>query len=186
LNVTRIAGAAGIINLPLVISALLLAVALCGPGCGTGSQTSNAWASDGSFSWTSNALSDLGVSKVAPTFNFSLIISGLLVVVFGVGMAKTQTMVRFFRLSGPLFLLCGLSLSLVGVFTEASGSLHSAVALSYFFLGPIGMTLVGVGYRRAKETGRGKLGIATGTLGLSDDIHRPRRGWLETLWRVCD
>ena len=40
------------------------------------------------FSWSRNALSDLGVSQVANFFNYSLIVAGILNFIFAVGFVK--------------------------------------------------------------------------------------------------
>jgi hypothetical membrane protein len=82
------------------------------------------------FSWWSNALSDLGHSldsRVAPLFNFGLLLSGFFITVYSV------TIFRIHAKSTSYFLvLVGLSLQLVAIFDEVYGSLHFLVSVLFF------------------------------------------------------
>jgi len=82
------------------------------------------------FSWTGNALSDLGnmgISAVAPIFNGGLLLTGFLLIFYA-----------FFCLmsSAPrtayLLALSGFAMQLVGTFSEAYGSLHTYVSILLF------------------------------------------------------
>ena len=70
------AGAIGVIGAVTGLVGVVVATSLCGPGCGAPSPQVS-WAPDESFSWEVNALSDLGVSRVAPWFTSSLVIAGI-------------------------------------------------------------------------------------------------------------
>lgn len=59
-------------------------------------------------------------------------------------------------------MLGGSSHSLVGVFTENYGALHSCVSLGYFVLFPIAMMLVGFAFLRMNNKIRGYLSISAG------------------------
>ena len=120
----------------------------------------------GRFSWSSNALSDLGVSQVADIFNYSLILTGILVFIFAIGFVKAYAKGALFYLGGILLILgCG-SLSLIGVFTEDYGVLHLVVSVGYFILVPIGMILVGIAFRKMNIKARGHASILAGVVAL--------------------
>src|SRR3989338_4039872 len=112
------AGLMGIFSSILGISAVLAATFLCGGGCGDDTRIWIEWGRDGSFSWSSNALSDLGVSKVADIFNYPLVLAGILNFFFAIGFVKAYAKNVLFYLGGIILILGGGSLSLVGVFTE--------------------------------------------------------------------
>ena len=76
------------------------------------------------FSWSSNALSDLGISSVANIFNYSLILVGILNAVFAIGLMQAYGKNALFKIGSIILVLGGLSLSLVGVLTEDYGVLH--------------------------------------------------------------
>lgn len=84
------------------------------------------------FSWSSNALSDLGHavhSNVAPVFNFGLLLAGFLIAVF-----TATTFWRHAKYTSPFLLLTAFSLQLVAVFDEAYGHLHGTVSVDFFVL----------------------------------------------------
>lgn len=118
------------------------------------------------FSWSDNALSDLGVSQVADVFNYSLILVGALNFVFAMGFVKAYAKSALFYLGGILLMLGGGSLSLVGVFTEDYGVLHSYVSLGYFVLFPIAMLLVGFAFLRMNMRTKGCFSLLAGVISL--------------------
>jgi len=118
------------------------------------------------FSWNKNALSDIGVSSVsvaANVFNISLIVAGILNFVFALGFTKANAKHPLFYAGGILLMLGGISLSLVGVFTEAYGRLHFYVSATYFSLFALAILLNGLGFRK---TGRATMGNISGLAGL--------------------
>jgi len=117
------------------------------------------------FSWNKNALSDIGVSTVslaADFFNISLVITGILNLIFALGFTKAYSKNAFFSLGGTLLMLGGISLSLVGVFTEAYGRLHFYVSVSYFSLFSLAIIVNGFAFRRAKQSAKGSVSILAG------------------------
>lgn len=107
------------------------------------------------FTWTGNALSDLGAAgePTAPLFNGSLVLGGVLGVLFvwRVGRAATTAWHRV----GVLLLGVGLaSSSLVGVF-NLPHPLHTPFALAYFVLFTLGLVAHGSGDAVAGHPHRG-------------------------------
>jgi hypothetical membrane protein len=119
------------------------------------------------FSWNKNALSDIGVSTVslaANVFNISLIITGILNFIFALGFTKAKAKNSLFYLGGLLLILGGISLSLVGVFTEAYGSLHFYVSVGYFGLFSLAIILNGFAFRKTGQATWGNVSILTGLI----------------------
>ena len=119
------------------------------------------------FSWNRNALSDIGVSTVsvaANVFNISLTLTGVLNFVFALGFTKAKAKNALFYLGGILLMLGGISLSLVGVFTEAYGRLHFYVSASYFSLFSLAIMLNGFAFRKAGRATMGNISILAGLI----------------------
>lgn len=82
------------------------------------------------FSWERNALSDLGhavESEVAPIYNFGLLLTGFLLVIYAVTAFK-----RHARWTSYSLAISAFSLQLVAVFDEVYGFLHLVVSLIFF------------------------------------------------------
>ncbi|MCL5665807.1 MAG: DUF998 domain-containing protein [Candidatus Thermoplasmatota archaeon] len=91
------------------------------------------------FSWSKNALSDLGVHPYSYIFNGSLIFEAAMNSVFIYVLYRT---LRKKRGSLTLLFISGISLGLVGVFNENSPyDLHLIFALIYFIVFPIAIIL---------------------------------------------
>ena len=163
----RFAGLVGVISPVATLLAVLAATILCGAGCGDDALTGIRWGDDGEFSWRVNALSDLGVSRVADLFNYSLISAGLLNAVFTLGLMKAYAKNTPFRLGCVLLFLGGGSLSLVGVFTEEYGMIHGYASLGYFIVSPIAMVLIGVSFAKTNMKKEGYFSILAGATALS-------------------
>jgi hypothetical membrane protein len=118
------------------------------------------------FSWSSNALSDIGVSPAADIFNYSLILVGILNFVFTIGFVKAYAKDTLFYIGGTILVLGGGSLSLVGIFTEDYGALHSYVSLGYFVLFPIAMIIAGIAFRKMNMQTKGYTSILVGITAL--------------------
>lgn len=86
------------------------------------------------FSWSGNALSDLGhsiKSDVAPIFNFGLLITGFLTIIYAVKVFRKYAKFTSLSLTISAFLL-----QLVATFDEVYNFLHFSVSLLFFvFLG---------------------------------------------------
>ena len=82
------------------------------------------------FNWETDALSDLGHainSEVAPLFNFGLLLSGFLTIVFAL-----KTFRNHAKCTSYALVLVGLSLQLVATFDEVYRPFHSLVSVMFF------------------------------------------------------
>ena len=114
-----------------------------------------------SFSWSRNALSDVGVADQAWLFNSALIIGGLLSLLFAFGLRSFLDKARKLKIGISLFIVSSISLTLVGVFTEDYLIIHGLVALGYLLLAPSGLLFIGLG---EKVHGLGKISLLLGVL----------------------
>ncbi|MGQ9515373.1 MAG: DUF998 domain-containing protein [Thermoproteota archaeon] len=87
------------------------------------------------FNFFNNALSDLGnVSLngfVAMIYNSGMILSGLIVTIFGISMSFKHVSWKYLIWVLPL-LVAGINLMLIGIFPEDAGSIHSQVSEIFF------------------------------------------------------
>ncbi|KYK30537.1 MAG: hypothetical protein AYK23_04515 [Candidatus Proteinoplasmatales archaeon SG8-5] len=97
------------------------------------------------FSFSDNALSDLGVSSVAAIFNWGLIICGAMMAPFILGLwLRIADGVRLRKVGLALLFLAALALIGIGVFTEDSMDLHFFVSFAFFVLLLSGLLFFGV------------------------------------------
>jgi hypothetical membrane protein len=178
----KFVGWVGIIAVIFGLSAIFASTLLCGVGCGNPIpipfNETNEWASDGSFSWKSNALSDIGISKIANIFNSSIIILGILTLIFYIGFIQTYAKSKLFYLGGILLILSGISFSLGGVFTEAYATLHTILVIINIGSGPIGLVLVGLAFILMNIRNKGFVSILVGIANLLV-ILIPWYNWLD-------
>src|SRR5438876_9757749 len=123
----RIAGICGILAPVIAISSVFLSIFF-----------------EKNFSWTGNALSDLGVSEriSSPIFNFGLMSSGILFFVYGIGLFN------FFegiipKLGTLILLMTSIALSAIGVFNENAEPFHYYASAAFFLLFPISTIIFG-------------------------------------------
>ncbi len=108
----------------------------------------SAIASWSAFSWTNNALSDLGVQPgvTAPIFNSGLVLTGLLSIVFSLGLLRLLDN----RLSGKIgvavFAAACVALVCIGIFNESFSPTHFLVSVAFFLLLPISMWILAGGF----------------------------------------
>jgi len=98
------------------------------------------------FSWYSNALSDLGNyarSSVAIIFNLGLVISGILTVVFGLGIFDDLKGSKPGRVGALVLMMAGAALTGIGIFSEDAGRIHFYVSVAFFSLVPISLLILG-------------------------------------------
>ena len=108
------------------------------------------------FSWTNNALSDLGAigTDYAAIYNWGMIVTGGLGIVFGIGLTKYfNDWIPIF--GSGIFILGMFFLSLVGWF-ESGTEPHVTVSWLFFGITAIGIFIIGVGETIKKK----KEGIA--------------------------
>jgi len=109
------------------------------------------------FSWHNNAISDLGVNPVAPTFNISLIIAGFLVMIFAVSMF-IQLNQWLGKVGMLLMLFAAIALVGIGAFTENSPPWHFYFSVSFFVL--LLFTSIALGILFLRNLSTRYLGIA--------------------------
>ena len=116
-----------------------------------------------SFSWSKNALSDIGVSQTAWLFNIALIIGGLLNLLFAFGLRNYFGKTRWLKIGVSLLIVSSISLALVGVFTENYSIIHALVALGYLLLAPVAIICIG---QEVKSKKFGKVSLTLGIIAL--------------------
>ena len=99
-------------------------------------------ASYSAFSWTNNALSDLGIIPgiTGPLFNFGLYASGFLALnfaAFGLFAYFGRSWVG--KIGATAFAATTLALMAIGIFNESFSGTHYAVSVAFFVLGPISL-----------------------------------------------
>ena len=93
------------------------------------------------FSWTANALSDLGVhAESSALFNSGLIIGGILNIIFAFGVLRFYQN-RTIGKAGTLFLiLAGIFLASIGIFPETTpNNIHYIVSVGFFSTLPLSL-----------------------------------------------
>ena len=124
----RIAGLCGVAAPVVAFSLIFLAISL------------SPW-----FSWTANALSDLGVGEAAWVFNSGLMACGILAAVFAVGLWMALRGQALGRAGSVLFFIDAVTLFGIGLFSEAAGDIHFYFSVAFFVLFPISVFLLGAG-----------------------------------------
>lgn len=97
------------------------------------------------FSWTNNALSDLGVVEGATEllFNFGLIAAGVLTFLFAVLGVYSYVGERFVGKAGSaVFATAAALLVCIGVFNEHFVPTHYVVSVAFFVLAPLGLFIL--------------------------------------------
>jgi hypothetical membrane protein len=85
------------------------------------------------FSWTENALSDLGVEGVtAMIFNYGLMTTAVIIVLFSIGLQWFTEGDLVGRIGSSLLLLTAMFLFLIGVFPETAGRIHFYFSVAFF------------------------------------------------------
>lgn len=146
----RVAAFLGVIGAVLPLASICLSVAL------------SPW-----FSWEENALSDLGVSAVAPIFNCGMIVSGAFTSIFAVGMAWTEKGKPLGLAGAIILLLSSISLAGVGLFSEAYGIIHFWFSLAFFVSLILSSLIIGLRFALVASTRHiGAYALSTGLLGI--------------------
>jgi len=123
----KVSGLCGIISPILVLTFISLAISY------------SPW-----FSWTENALSDLGVQGTAAVlFNSGLVIGGTLAIIFATGLRKILVNPTLGSAGTLLLILDAVTLIAIGIFPETAGVIHLYVSVAFFALLPISLFLIG-------------------------------------------
>jgi hypothetical membrane protein len=96
------------------------------------------------FSWTDNALSDLGVQNgiTATVFNSGLVISGFLFIVFATGLFHFGGKRFVGKVGAAVFALACVMLIAIGIFNENYSPTHYIVSVGLFTLLPISLLIL--------------------------------------------
>jgi len=144
----RISGACGIASQLVGLAFILAAVA------------SSPW-----FSWTENDLSILGVEgSVTAIFNWGLILTGLLSLVFAIGLWKSLIASRPGQVGTVCLLLGSVALSTTGIFPRTINMPHDSASIAFFVFITLALFLVGVAAIAASQTLWGVLSLAASVL----------------------
>jgi hypothetical membrane protein len=95
------------------------------------------------FSWTKNALSDLGIIPgiTGPLFNFGLYASGLLAFIFAIfGLFTYLGKSWVGKIGSAVF--AAATIAAIGVFNESFSGTHYAVSVAFFVLTPISLFII--------------------------------------------
>ncbi|MCW4046385.1 MAG: DUF998 domain-containing protein [Candidatus Bathyarchaeota archaeon] len=105
------------------------------------------------FSWTNNALSDLGVvpGVTAGVFNSGLIICGVLCLMFAMGLYVLLTESVVGRVGVFVFGLACVALAAIGTFPENVSPTHYLVSVAFFVLLPISLLIIVGGFWRTGQ-----------------------------------
>jgi len=97
------------------------------------------------FSWAENALSDLGVQQgvTAVLFNSGLIITGLLTLVFALGLSVGLRGRALGKTGAFILVLDALALTAIGVFPENVKPVHLYASVAFFVLFPTSLFFIG-------------------------------------------
>ncbi len=145
---TRVSGVCGIAS-PLVGLTVILVVISSSP-----------W-----FRWTENDISVLGVEgSTTLLFNWGLILTGLLSLIFAIGLRKNLLSSRLGQLGVVSLLLGSLSLSATGIFPRTINLPHDAASIAFFVLITLGLALVGAAAIAASKMRWGVLSVTAGVL----------------------
>jgi len=142
----KVAGICGIAAPAVSLSCIFIAISL------------SPW-----FTWSGNALSDLGVGEAGWLFNSGLIAGGILTAVFAVGLFTSYRNAAR-RFGALLFLLSAFSLVGIGIFSEAAGRIHFYFSVAFFALLALSLVALGVSNILAKSRKIGAMALVVGFL----------------------
>lgn len=117
------------------------------------------------FSWTNNALSDLGVVEgiTGPVFNFGLIIAGVLALIFAtLGLFTFMGKSSLGKVGSGFFAAATIALICIGIFNENFSPTHYIVSVAFFMLAPIGLFILTCAFYRNHQRGIAAFTVAIG------------------------
>jgi hypothetical membrane protein len=146
LKLLRFGGFCGILGSGLSLTLVLVATVL------------SPW-----FRWENNALSELGVGEMSLLFNGAMLIGGLFIFFFALGLREYLDGNRLVRVGVNLIIVASVFLALVGVFTFDMMLMHGIVSLGPLLLAPLGFVFIGSG---TEESSIRKFSIGCGVAAL--------------------
>jgi hypothetical membrane protein len=117
------------------------------------------------FSWTNNALSDLGVVSdlTALLFNFGLFISGVLAFNFSIfGLFNYFRKSWVGKIGSIVFGAATIALIAISVFNENFSPTHYLVSVAFFTLAPIALFILTFGFWLSHQRGMAAFTVAIG------------------------
>ena len=129
------------------------------------------------FGWHTNAISDLGVHSVAPIFNVSLFVCGILCAIFSLGLF-IRFKSRLAKSGMAIMLMASLSLAGIGVFTEDFSPYHLFFSVAFFVLLLLAALFLSPYFLLKRKTRiLGITGILALVLGLFGWAYHAAVGW---------
>jgi hypothetical membrane protein len=125
----------------------------------------SATASYPQFSWTDNALSDLGVVSgiTGALFNFGLLASGFLAFNFAAfGLFTYLGKMWVGKIGAAVFAVASIALICIGIFNENFSPTHYLVSVAFFVLAPISLFIVTCAFWLKRQQGMAAFTVAIG------------------------
>ena len=119
------------------------------------------------FSWTSNALSDLGVVEGATSilFTIGLIGAGIFALLFAVlGLYNFAGGSRLGKVGSTVFGAATVALVCIGIFNEHFVPTHYLVSVAFFALAPIGLFILTCAFYRNHKRGLAAFTVVIGVV----------------------
>ena len=119
------------------------------------------------FSWTNNALSDLGVVPgiTAPLFNSGLVAAGVLAFCFAVlGVYSFMSQRLVGKVGSAFFAASTVALICIGIFNENFSPTHYLVSVAFFTLAPLGLFILTGAFWRNRQRGLAAFTVAVGVV----------------------
>ncbi len=119
------------------------------------------------FSWTNNALSDLGVVQglTSVLFNFGLGTAGILAFIFAVlGLTKYAGERRLGRLGAAVFAVATVALICIAVFNENYAPTHYIVSVGFFVFAPIAFFILTCAFHLNNQRSLAAFTVAVGVV----------------------
>jgi hypothetical membrane protein len=119
------------------------------------------------FSWTNNALSDLGIVPGATQwlFNVGLCTAGVLALVFAVfGLFSFAGKSWAGRLGSAVFAAASVALVCIGIFNEHYTPTHYLVSVAFFVLAPVALFILTCSFYLNRQRGIAAFTVAVGVI----------------------
>ena len=144
----RIAGACGITSQLVCLTALLVTI------------SSSPW-----FSWIENDISVLGVDGSATMlFNWGLILTGVLSLIFAIGLGQSLLLSRLGQLGMVSLILGSMAISALGIFPRNIDLPHDLASIAFFIFVALALLLIGVAAVTASQMMWGLISLTAGVL----------------------
>ena len=119
------------------------------------------------FSWTNNALSDLGVVPGATQwlFNVGLFVAGVLALVFAVfGLFAFAGKNGVGKLGAAVFAAASVALVCIGIFNEHYSPTHYLVSVAFFVLAPVALFILTCSFYLSPQRVIAAFSVAAGVI----------------------